>query len=111
MQGVFHPVKTHKQIIAVDDDVMNQQNMMKWCHEVSKGRTDVHDKQRSGRLSLISDNIIQKIEGEIHASWCEMIRELHHIIPEVSKTTIHEVVKEKLRQRKLYTLEAQNVNR
>jgi hypothetical protein len=110
MQGVFHPVETHKQIVAVDDDVMNQQNMMKWCREVSKGRTNVHDEQRSGRLSFISDNIIQKIEGEIHASWCE-IRELHHIIPKVSKTTIHAAVKEKLRQRKLCTLDAQNVNR
>ena len=29
------------------------------------------------------------------------IRELHHIIPEVSKTTIHEVVTEKLGYRKL----------
>jgi hypothetical protein len=35
---------------------------------------------------------------------CEMrgaIRELHHIIPEVSKTTIHETVTEKLGYRKL----------
>ena len=29
------------------------------------------------------------------------IRELHHIIPEVSKTTIHEAVTEKLGYRKL----------
>jgi hypothetical protein len=32
-----------------------------------------------------------------------MIRELHHIIPEVSKTTIHEAVTEKLGYRKLCT--------
>jgi len=30
------------------------------------------------------------------------IRELHHIIPEVSKTTIHEAVTEKLGYRKLW---------
>jgi hypothetical protein len=30
-----------------------------------------------------------------------MIRELHHVIPEVSKTTIHEAVTEKLGYRKL----------
>ena len=29
------------------------------------------------------------------------LRELHHIIPKVSKTTIHEAVKEKLEYRKL----------
>jgi hypothetical protein len=32
-----------------------------------------------------------------------MIRELHHIIPKVSKTTIHEAVTEKLGYRKLCT--------
>ena len=39
------------------------------------------------------------------------IRELHHIIPEVSKTTIHEAVTEKIRvQNIVRTLGAQNVN-
>jgi hypothetical protein len=50
---------------------------------------------------LISDDLLQKIEEEIHANWCRMVRELHHIIPEVSKTTIHEAVTEKLEYRKL----------
>jgi transposase len=34
---------------------MNPQNVTKWCREFSEGRTDVHDEQRSGRPSLISD--------------------------------------------------------
>ena len=34
---------------------MNRQNVTKWCREFSEGRTDVHDEQRSGRPSLISD--------------------------------------------------------
>jgi hypothetical protein len=38
---------------------MNGQNVIKWCHEFSEGRTDVHDEQRSGRPSLISDNLLQ----------------------------------------------------
>jgi histone-lysine N-methyltransferase SETMAR len=50
---------------------------------------------------LISDNLFQKIQGEIHANHHRTIRELHHIIPEVSKTTIHEAVTEKLGYRKL----------
>jgi hypothetical protein len=43
---------------------MNQQNVMKWCHEFSEGRTDVHDEQRSGWPSLISDDLLQGTEGE-----------------------------------------------
>jgi transposase len=83
--------------------VMNRQNVTKWCREFSEGTTDVHDEQRSGRPSLISDDILQEIEGEIRANRRMTIRELHHIIPEVSKTTIHEAVIEILGYRKLCT--------
>ena len=61
----------------------------------------IYDEQRSGTPSLISDDLLQKIEGEIRANRRVTIRELHHIIPEVSKTTIHEAVIRKLGYRKL----------
>ena len=95
------PAEIHKQIVAVYGNVMNRQNATKWCREFSEGRNDVHDKQRSGRPSLISDDILQEIEGEIRENRRVTIRELHPIIPEVSKTTIHEAVTEKLGHRKL----------
>jgi len=50
---------------------------------------------------LISDELLQEIEGEIRANRCVKIRELHHIIPEVSKATIHEAATEKCVYRKL----------
>jgi hypothetical protein len=62
------PVEIDKQIFAVYFDIMNRQNVTKWCREFSEGRTDVHNKQRSGKPSLISDDLIQKIEGEICAN-------------------------------------------
>ena len=55
----------------------------------NKGRTDVHYEQRSSEQSLIPDDLLQKIEEEIRANRRVTIRELHHIIPEVSKTTIN----------------------
>jgi len=90
----------HKKIVAVYGSVMNRQNVTKWCREFSEGRNDVHDKQRSGRPSLISDELLQEIEGEIRANRRVTIRELHHITPKVSETTIHEAVTEKLEYRK-----------
>jgi hypothetical protein len=62
-----HPAEIHEQIVAVYGDVMNWQNVMKWCHEFFKGRTDFHHEQRSSRPSLVSDDLLQKTEGEIHA--------------------------------------------
>jgi hypothetical protein len=64
---------------------------------------DVHDEHRSSRPSLISDDHLQKTEGENCTNWCGTIRELHYIIPEVSKTTKIEAVAEKLGYRKLCT--------
>jgi hypothetical protein len=49
---------------------------------------------------LISDDLLQEIEGEICANRRLMRRELHHTVPEVSKTTIYEAVTEKLGYRK-----------
>jgi hypothetical protein len=51
---------------------------------------------------LISNDLLQEIEGEIRANRRVMIREIHHISPKVSKITIHEAVTEKLGYRKLY---------
>ena len=70
-------------------------------HEFTEGRTDVNDEQRSGRPSLISYELLQEIEGEIYANRHVTLRELHRIIPEMSKTTIHETVTEELGYRKL----------
>ena len=49
------PAEIHEQIVAVYGNVMNRQNVTKWCREFSEGRTDVHKEQRSGRPTLISD--------------------------------------------------------
>jgi len=61
-------MEIHKQIVTVYGNVMNWQNVTKWCCEFSEGRTDVHVEQRSGRPSLISGDLLQETEGEIHAN-------------------------------------------
>ena len=93
---VERPAEIHKQIVAAYGNVMNLQRVTNWCRESSEGRTAVHDEQRRCRPSLISDEILQESEEEIHANRRVTIRELHHFIPEVSKTTILEAVTEKL---------------
>ena len=36
------PAEIHKRIIAVYGNVMNRQNVVKWCCEFYEGTTDVH---------------------------------------------------------------------
>jgi iron-sulfur cluster repair protein YtfE (RIC family) len=90
------PAEIHRQIVSVYGDVMNKQQMAKWCRVFNAGRTDVHDEQRTGRPSLINADLVQKVEENIHADRRVTINELHEMIPEVSKSLDHEIVKEKL---------------
>jgi transposase len=96
------PAEIHRQIVSIYDDVMNRQNVAKWCHEFNAGRTDIHDEQSTGRPSLINANLVQKVELNIRAYRRVTINELHEMIPEVSKSLVHEIVKEKLDYHKLH---------
>ena len=43
------------------DEVYNE--VFKWCSEFKNGRTSVHDDQRSGRPSIVTEEIVEKIEN------------------------------------------------
>jgi transposase len=75
---------------------MNRQNMAKWCHEFEAGGSDVHDELRSGRPSIVTDEIIQKINENIHADRRLIISGLHQQCPAVSRTVLHEIVTKRL---------------
>ncbi|GFU72292.1 uncharacterized protein TNCV_1136211 [Trichonephila clavipes] len=61
------PADIHKEIVSVYGNIMNRQNVTKWCHHFSEGRTDVHDEQWTGRPSVISDVLLQRTEETIRA--------------------------------------------
>jgi len=53
------PAEIHKQIVAVYGNVMNGQNVTKWCREFPEGRTDGHDEQRR------SHDVVQRAGGRL----------------------------------------------
>jgi hypothetical protein len=46
---------------------MNSRNTAKWCREFEGGRSGVSNKIRSGKLSVVTDEIIQKTDESINA--------------------------------------------
>ncbi|GFS94463.1 hypothetical protein TNCV_2014811 [Trichonephila clavipes] len=48
-------------------NIMNRQNVTKWCHHFSEGRTDVHDEQSTCRPSVIFDALLQRTEEAVRA--------------------------------------------
>jgi hypothetical protein len=85
-----------KLISIYGEDIMNRQNMAKWCSELKAGRMDIHDEKRNRRLSVGTDCLIQKIEEKIHNDRCVMMDELHEQCSEVSRTVLYETLTKRL---------------
>jgi hypothetical protein len=52
------PIDIHRQLTAVYvEGVMNELSVRKWCRIFNEGRTNVHDEVRSGRPSLITEDL------------------------------------------------------
>ena len=66
------------------------------------GRTDVHDAERSGRPSVITDALKQKVNGIIREYRHFTISEVYEQCPEVSRTVVCEIVTEHLQYRKIF---------
>ena len=55
------PSEIHRRLAAVyGEHVMNAASVRKWCTVFRNGQTDVHDTERSGRPSVITDTLKQR---------------------------------------------------
>ncbi|GFW50138.1 uncharacterized protein TNCV_4695561 [Trichonephila clavipes] len=56
----------HRQIKEVySTEAMSDNKVQKWVRELKDGRTNIHDEERSGRHSVITDNLMQAVETKI----------------------------------------------
>ncbi|XP_071037147.1 protein GVQW3-like [Parasteatoda tepidariorum] len=90
------PVVIHSQLCeAYGEECMSVQHVRKWCREFKNGLTDAHDEQRSGRPSF-SDEAIAKLEEAILKDRRVKVRDLSEMIPVVSKSCIHNILRDRL---------------
>ena len=83
------PCEIHQRLVAVyGEHVMNAASVRKWCTMFRNGRTYVHDAERSGRPSVITDVLKHKV---------------NHIIRENRHFTISEVYEQCVRKPQLIT--------
>ncbi|KAG5315601.1 SETMR methyltransferase, partial [Pseudoatta argentina] len=80
---------------------MNRTSVFKWCREFKNGRTSVHDDQRSGRPSILTDDIVEKIENALRDDRRLTMDELSAMFPQISRSLLHETITETLGYRKL----------
>jgi len=66
----------HRQLCEVyGPNVMSESKVRQWCC-LFKGRTNVHDEERSGRPSVITDDLMEKVNTTIRGNRHFTISEL-----------------------------------
>ncbi|GFX10617.1 HTH_48 domain-containing protein [Trichonephila clavipes] len=62
----FKSVDIHHQISEVyGENIMSDGMVRKWFSAFKDGRTHIHDEERSGRPSVITDELIQKVDCKV----------------------------------------------
>jgi len=96
------PSEIHRRLVAVyGEHVINTASIRKWCTVFRNGRTDVHDTERSGRTSFITDALKLKVNRIIRENRHFTISEVYEQCPEVSRTIVYGIVTEHLQYRKI----------
>jgi len=81
------PSEIHHQICQVyDDNAMSDGMVRKWIRMFNEGRENVHDEARSGRSSLVNDDLVRKVNERVHDDRRFTISDLSLHIPQISRT-------------------------
>jgi transposase len=60
------PAEIYRQVCEVyGENAMSDGMVRRWCRMFSEGRTNVHDDDRSGRLSLVTANQLDQVNEKI----------------------------------------------
>ena len=92
----------HRQIREVyGRNAMSDSKVRKWVRAFKEGRKNVHDEPRSVRPSVITEDLVNAADEKIRENRRFTISTLALEFPNVSRTTLHKIVSEKLQFHKL----------
>ena len=87
------PIEIHRQLCHVyGPNIMSKQMVPRWCRVFSEGRQSVHDEERSGRPSLINDDLVELVRQRIMKNRRFTITELSSHFPQISRCLFHDIV-------------------
>jgi transposase len=67
-----------------------------WCRMFKDGRTNVRGEERSGRPSVVSDDLDQSVGQKIYQRQRFTISELSCEFPQILRTVLYEIVRVRL---------------
>jgi len=84
------PSEIHHQICQVyGDNAMSDGVVRKWVRMFNVGRENVHDEARSGRPSLVNDDLVRKVNDSVRDDRRFTISDLSLHFPQISRTLCH----------------------
>lgn len=86
----------HRELCAVYGQIMSEGVVRRWVRVFKSGRTNIHDEGRSGRPSVVTDELVQRIDEKIRENRGLSISELSEQFPQISRTVFYKVATEKL---------------
>jgi transposase len=78
--------------VVYGQNVMSEGTVRQWCRMFKDGRTDVQNEERSGRISVVSDGLVQSVDQKICQRWHFTISELSCEFPHISLTILYEII-------------------
>ena len=80
---------------------MSSSMVWRWVRLFNEGRKNVHDDPRSGRPSVVNEDLVHVREQKIRENRRFTIMSLSLHFPQISQSLLHEIVSDKLKFRKL----------
>ena len=87
------PSEIHHQICQVyGDNAMSDGVVRKWVRMFNEGRENVHDEARSGRSSLVNNDLVRKVNERVRDDRRFTISDLSLHFPRISRTLLYDIV-------------------
>ena len=99
------PSEIHHQICQVyGDNAMSDGMVRKWVRVFNEGRENVHDEARSGRPSLVNDELVRKVNERVRDDRRFTISDLSLHFPQISRTPLYDIVSSHLGRRRPHSM-------
>jgi len=87
------PSEIYHQICQVyGDNAMSHGMARKWVRMFNEGRENVHDEARSGRPSLVNDELVRNFNERVRDDRRFTISDLSLHFPQISRTLVYAIV-------------------
>jgi len=87
------PSEIHQQICQVyGENAMSEGMVRKWVRMFNEGRENVHDEARSGRPSLVNDDLVRRFNERVSDDRRFTISDLSLHFPQISRNLVYCIV-------------------